>query len=426
MKKLRRRRRPPSRLFKGRSAPLELARRLESLEAGLRRLLDFEALRAIDPGFRLAEVDRVFEGLEPARLWRDFDYRRGRSGPVDLVTDQIIDLVWHDRSLDVAKSLDILMGAYELTVDKRAYCLSRVIIYWTAHQFFAPDFDLGRCIRQFELTEGAWGGFEFTWAEIIAWLAENGQPSQALEFLDRHQRVYGLAAIDEYLPAALFAHRQGRTNELIRRSAELYASFLRSIEEGLLAGLLRARETIALVGNGPAEAGLGRGPEIDGHELVIRFNDYCLQAGHAADYGRRTDLWVTNFKRSGRPDSYESIGYILYMLSPWEHRYKPGLVRKLLDVSDRGRKKLICFSPEERRRCCSLYRPVKSPSSGFEFLAALKHYRPDFRADDVYGFSFKAGVEEAHHFDHYYCYNTDRSTIHDCKLEEQLIRQMFA
>ncbi len=401
----------------------ELARRLDRLDGALAALLKFEAWRVINPGFDPRSLNPALAGVDLTRLWRDYDFRAAQRPMVDLLTDEIVHLVWHDQSLSVSEALNVLSANHEMTVGKRAYCLSRVIIYWTANQFFAPDFDILSQIDRFERTEGAWRGFEFTWAEIIGWLAEHGHEDRAAEILKKHRRLSDLRFLDEYLPAAHFAHRQGLSNERIKRSHDLYAFFLRSQTDDLWSELFGAG-SIALVGNGPAEKGRRKGREIDGHDLVIRFNDFKLR-GHEEDYGRRADVWATNYNITARPESYGSIRRIVAMLSPWEHRYQPALVDSLLSVSGRGRKRLMCFSREARLFCCAEYPEIRKPSSGFEWLAALKRRRPDFRTEDVYGFSFKEGVKDAHHFDHYYTLTDDRSTIHDFKREELFIRRLF-
>ena len=56
--------------------------------------------------------------------------------------------------------------------------------------------------------------------------------------------------------------------------------------DGLLSG-----KSIAVVGNGPSELGKGHGAEIDGHDIVIRINNYATK-GYETDYGRRTDVWM--------------------------------------------------------------------------------------------------------------------------------------
>lgn len=65
-----------------------------------------------------------------------------------------------------------------------------------------------------------------------------------------------------------------------------------------LADIIRGK-TLAIVGNGPTELGAGHGPEIDAADLVVRFKEYKL-GGFQADYGTRTDLWVTNCGRRNK------------------------------------------------------------------------------------------------------------------------------
>ncbi len=47
-----------------------------------------------------------------------------------------------------------------------------------------------------------------------------------------------------------------------------------------------------MVGNSPCELGLGKGPEIDAHDLIVRFNNAPFATGHVADYGARMHVHV--------------------------------------------------------------------------------------------------------------------------------------
>lgn len=51
-------------------------------------------------------------------------------------------------------------------------------------------------------------------------------------------------------------------------------------------------KTIAIVGNSPREYGKKLGGEIDGHELVVRFNNFPATEDYYKCYGRKTDVWV--------------------------------------------------------------------------------------------------------------------------------------
>ncbi|MBL0375090.1 glycosyltransferase family 29 protein [Rhizobium sp. KVB221] len=52
--------------------------------------------------------------------------------------------------------------------------------------------------------------------------------------------------------------------------------------------------SVAVVGNSPCEIGKAKGEEIDAHDVVIRFNHATVGAQHQSDYGRKTDVLVTN------------------------------------------------------------------------------------------------------------------------------------
>lgn len=58
--------------------------------------------------------------------------------------------------------------------------------------------------------------------------------------------------------------------------------------------------SLVLVGNAPSLAGERLGTWIDGHDVVVRFNEAAL-AGHETDVGCRTDILVTNPYPEGRP-----------------------------------------------------------------------------------------------------------------------------
>jgi tetratricopeptide (TPR) repeat protein len=62
-----------------------------------------------------------------------------------------------------------------------------------------------------------------------------------------------------------------------------------------------APNRIAVVGNGPSERGLGRGPQIDDHDVVIRFNRASTDPTYWADYGRKTTFLVRLVRWLERP-----------------------------------------------------------------------------------------------------------------------------
>lgn len=57
--------------------------------------------------------------------------------------------------------------------------------------------------------------------------------------------------------------------------------------------MMPERQTVAIVGNAPSLRGGGLGGWIEGHDVVVRFND-CAMRGYEDDIGSRTDVLVSN------------------------------------------------------------------------------------------------------------------------------------
>ena len=77
----------------------------------------------------------------------------------------------------------------------------------------------------------------------------------------------------------------------ISKFAELHAQ----LNEGTtsLMGLLRDKtRSVAIVGNSPCELGSGKGPLVDLHDFVARFNLFSISEEFARDYGRKCSIHV--------------------------------------------------------------------------------------------------------------------------------------
>ena len=77
-------------------------------------------------------------------------------------------------------------------------------------------------------------------------------------------------------------------------------------------------ENMAIVGNGPSEAGTKNGKLIDSFDKVLRFNNYKLLDKFVEDYGTRTDYWCHNLGGCAlRTDqAYEKV----FIIFPLHHK----------------------------------------------------------------------------------------------------------
>lgn len=115
------------------------------------------------------------------------------------------------------------------------------------------------------------------------------------EVLDRLRFIGLTAGLYALAPGrfARFAPEAAAAEEFRAR----YGTFQRLVEA--------SADSICVVGNAPSEVGLGRGALIDGHALVVRFNNFSPDPKHWADYGRKTDIWV---RASGYRDPWRRPG----------------------------------------------------------------------------------------------------------------------
>ncbi|WP_238367104.1 glycosyltransferase family 29 protein [Mesobacterium pallidum] len=90
------------------------------------------------------------------------------------------------------------------------------------------------------------------------------------------------------------AIRHGWADTPAIRRADAVAQHLRAASDSLWQRLSDPHLSVAVVGNSPKERGLGKGPEIDAHNVVIRFNLASVPAPSRADYGARTSIIVCN------------------------------------------------------------------------------------------------------------------------------------
>lgn len=179
--------------------------------------------------------------------------------------------------------------------------------------------------------------------------------------------------------------------------------------------------SIAVVGNSPVELGRGRGPEIDSHDIVVRFNHFSLAPGYVADYGRKVSVIV----RSGAEDP----SYDLHMsqnrdtiISGLRLAEITGGWKTFNKLSDRGIP--VSWFPQDMAQPLADLLHAR-PSSGTYFLQTLRHFRQDLRNVDFYGFAFtdQTGAEAgpAHYFD-----SARPSLPHDWQHERRLYDQLVA
>jgi len=170
-------------------------------------------------------------------------------------------------------------------------------------------------------------------------------------------------------------------------------------------------DSIAVVGNSPREMGNGYGPEIDRHELVIRFNNLTKLCDHSADYGQKTDLWIQSpaFRTDPASPVCHDIG-----ISGQDPRLRPTRYWERLSQLDN---QLYCFPSATWHQ---LVKQLEAPpSAGLLTLATLASSEHNTFRLSIYGFS---EIQDEPNQTNHYSDRTPRSERHNWDEEAKMIR----
>ncbi|MDR2410270.1 MAG: glycosyltransferase family 29 protein [Bacteroidales bacterium] len=213
------------------------------------------------------------------------------------------------------------------------------------------------------------------------------------EFLERHD----INSIVGFLPVANLAHRLGITNEDINAASRLFETIAKNAENKLLENYIANygdNATIAIVGNGPHEVGLGKGGEIDAHDIVVRFNDFAVLPDTIKDYGEKTNLIVTGLFHPPERTVIKRGDILIFA-----EIYGECCPTRFLEEYKREPFSNITVFPPMRREMLLKYR-IRFPSGGFSAVYYFKGIlKKHITKSDVYGMALNTGILKMGHYD---------------------------
>ena len=147
---------------------------------------------------------------------------------------------------------------------------------------------------------------------------------------------------------------------------------------------------IAIVGNSPVLLGQGQGPEIDAHDIVIRFNTAALETDYAADTGIKTDVFVLRQSVFSRDLVTGLHDKDIIVTGPDFYNFTRGKMVACQHLANDCRVGMI--SKDVRVGLIDLL--WGTPSSGISILAAVHVARGSLAGVSTYGFAFTDQVGE--------------------------------
>ncbi|MCV9962231.1 glycosyltransferase family 29 protein [Pararhizobium sp. BT-229] len=205
----------------------------------------------------------------------------------------------------------------------------------------------------------------------------------------------------------------------LQARSRLFESFQRG-RDHLLAMLADGNGSIAVVGNSPVELGRGRGPLIDAHDIVIRFNDFVIDSPYDADYGAKTNVVFQTYAISKQSYAPVKGDDCLLVQRHAFNVFEPRDWEPVLQMAAAGQR--FGYFPREAY-ILAARKLEATPSAGFAVANYMKHLRGALDRSDFFGFSFVdqlSGSQKAHYFS-----DERPSFIHDWQREAQEFEKLF-
>lgn len=244
-----------------------------------------------------------------------------------------------------------------------------------------------------------------------------GNEDLARHLMGISHKKYGTANLWKSYAAARLSADCGKRDEKINLVLKVGDQIMKNCMAGTLSRMI-AGKRIAVVGNGPQEAGKGNGGKIDSYDIVIRFNDYPTNPKFHADYGTKTTIWV---RSQWVPATFRRISNIVVGDALYYEYPNLDVLGEVLKANPTH----IFAIPAEVYHELHNLRGLPHPTNGALMLAWLKSIHPELSANDVFGFSFKAELPPKS-FDHYYdSPNLKKGVSHSLDKERVFLRALF-
>lgn len=130
----------------------------------------------------------------------------------------------------------------------------------------------------------------YIYVRLISYLIESGDIS-AIEHFWACKNVNEHIEADIYIYPDSVSRIVERKGPLLGNKTLLYALKRFDANEERFREYITGK-AVAVVGNSPCELGLGKGREIDDHDIVIRFNNYVIDDKTVSDYGAKENVWA--------------------------------------------------------------------------------------------------------------------------------------
>lgn len=261
----------------------------------------------------------------------------------------------------------------------------------------------------------------------ISTLIENKKPEEAQKWLDDYVYKYGAEDLPSFPLICKMAKNAPFADAKIKKTAEILEYLEKYRQNGSLEKLL-AGKSLAIVGNSPNLMGKKRGPKIDAHDFVVRFNNYKTE-GFEEDYGAKTNIWIccqANDIVNPPAEKARQLDYILYNVDFWHTKLREKCFQNLCENIALGLP--ISYIGSQYKHELKQF-GIVYPSSGLTGIYHLSHLT-ELKRKNIFGFSFLDNNQN--YYEHYFKQRPkgkikkfNRTSHHKFSDESSLLNELF-
>lgn len=342
------------------------------------------------------------------------------------LTKRVYRTLWHWKHEGLDAAAEYWTNGEKKKKKKRKHKKKQINTYHynilhSTWRVLGPDNNLMEKINFYAKSDWCWRNEDKKiWLMYTSCLLEIGQNEKAKQILTQYMARYGTKNLERFLPVAVFAKELGVSSEEIEQANEVFKVLEYNSNTKLFNEIVKGKN-IAIVGNAGCELGQKKGKEIDGHDIVIRFNNYPND--YSEDYGSKTDIWVrcANISVQDRPDISQ------YKLVIWEPDYwhmdvqydhLSILYKEITDFPEK-----IIYIDKHYKSELYAKSSIMSPTTGCFILWMLYKACGTFQNIDLYGFSFPYEAEQ--YQGHYYDELSVMNIVHNMNLERSFLRKLY-
>ena len=235
------------------------------------------------------------------------------------------------------------------------------------------------------LTDAIKKPIQFAALVVAVWMVSSGSCAMGVLALCWAKVAGDVAeASSDFFVAWRLRRRTERMWSRLVRLADLpIGTELRRMHERRALDRIFEGRNVAVVGNGPSETGKGLGAEVDGHDIVVRINNYRTE-GYEADYGSKVDVWM----KGGAADiSHGLRGPGIKAVLYGDDIVEYGMLEQFSNFPGDELKKGLTVDYVDSAETSALAEAMGAvPSSGAKLIERLRRVRGAIV--DVYGFAF--------------------------------------